>query len=67
MEKIAKVEMSEGFYNSLPKEIRDGMELKTIYYPQKKYEENEGWKELKKESNKIYKKLKRYEYELDQK
>lgn len=67
MDGRAKVEMTQGYYNSLPKEMRDNMDLKSIDKPNFPYEDDEGWLELRSVASKAYRKLKDYEYKLIEK
>lgn len=64
---IAKIEMAKKAYDSLPLSIREQMDLKSIYVPDFPYKEDEDWVKLNKESGKLYRKLKDYEFKLRQK
>lgn len=64
---IAKIEMAKKDYDSLPLNIREQMDLKSIYVPDFPYKEDEDWVKLNKESGKLYRKLKDYEFKLRQK
>lgn len=56
--------MMEEDYQNLPPDVRETMEIKNIDVDDFDYSDDEQWRELKKDANKAYKKLKKREFEI---
>lgn len=56
--------IESGYYNEIPEDIRQHMELKQVDVEEVDYSHDELWKELKQKSVKAYKELKNREYDL---
>jgi len=61
---IVKANMNKDLYFSLPKEVRDQIDIKAIEPDDFDYSDDERWQALKKKSIKAYKDLKEHEFNL---
>ncbi len=59
-----KANMNKDLYLSLPKEVRDQIDIKAIEPEDYDYSEDEIWQALKSKSTKAYKALKKREFEI---